>query len=242
MRIPRFFVEMPLSCESEITLPDSVANHCARVLRLKVDAPLILFNGQGGEYRAKLCVVEKRCVAALIESHDPREAESPLQVTIAQGVSKGERMDYTIQKSVELGATRITPIVAERTVVNLKGERAAKRRDHWQGVVIAACEQSGRNQIPEVEPLVTFRHWIEQPREGLKLVLHHRAPQDLRAMEKPLGPVTLLIGPEGGLSEQEITLAEQAGFVSVCLGPRVLRTETAALTTLSLLQLLWGDF
>lgn len=242
MRIPRFFAETALSCGSEITLPEGVANHCARVLRLKVDAPLILFNGQGGEYHAHLSHVEKREVRAVIDTHDPREAESPLEVVVAQGVSKGERMDYTVQKSVELGVSRIIPIVAERTVVNLKGERADKRREHWQGVVIAACEQSGRNRVPEVEPLVDFQRWIAQPRAGLKLVLHHRAPQDLRTMDKPEGPVTLLIGPEGGLSEQEIALAEQAGFVSVCLGPRVLRTETAALATLSLLQLLWGDF
>jgi len=242
MRIPRFFIDMPLASDSEITLPDSVANHCARVLRLKVDAPLILFNGQGGEYHARLSHVEKRTVRAQLESLDPREAESPLQVIVAQGVSKGERMDYTVQKSVELGVSRITPIVAERTVVNLKGERAEKRRDHWQGVVVAACEQSGRNQVPVVDPLIDFRSWVNQPREGLKLVLHHRAPQDLRTLPQPSGPVTLLIGPEGGLSEQEIALAEQAGFISICLGPRVLRTETAALATLSLLQLLWGDF
>ena len=186
MRIPRFYVDMPLACGSEITLPDGVANHCARVLRLKEDAPLILFNGQGGEYQAKLSRVEKRHVTALIDFHDLREAESPLQVIVAQGVSKGERMDYTIQKSVELGASRITPIVAERTVVNLKGERAEKRRDHWQGVVVAACEQSGRNQVPEVDALVDFRSWINQPREGLKLVLHHRTPQDLRSLPHPL--------------------------------------------------------
>ncbi len=242
MRIPRFYVDMPLQSGDEIELPQDVANHCARVLRLKPDAPLILFNGQGGEYAASLAKVEKRCVTALIDKHQAREVESPLEVVIAQGVSKGERMDYTIQKVVELGASHVVPIVAERTVVNLKGDRAEKRRDHWQGVVIAACEQSGRNRVPEVAPLVDFQQWVQQPREGLKLVLHHRAPQDLRAMERPNGPVTLLIGPEGGLSEQEIIMAEQAGFVSVCLGPRVLRTETAALATLSLLQLLWGDF
>ena len=242
MRIPRFYVDAPLLSGTEIDLPEGVANHCARVLRLKSGAPLILFNGLGGEYSATLSTIEKRRVCVSLGEYDEREAESPLQVSVAQAVSKGERMDYTIQKAVELGVSQIEPLVAQRTVVNLKGERAEKRRDHWQGVVIAACEQSGRNRVPDVMPLVDFKQWIAEPREGLKLVLHHRAAQDLRSMAQPMGPVTLLIGPEGGLTEQEITLAEQAGFVSVCLGPRVLRTETAALTTLSILQMLWGDF
>ena len=242
MVTPRFYIDAPLQTGAEVELPTGVANHCSRVLRLKESAPLVLFNGQGGEFNARLVSVEKRRVTALLDEWSGREAESPLRVQIAQGISKGERMDFTVQKAVELGVYGITPIITERTVVNLKGERAEKRRMHWQGVVVAACEQSGRNKIPLVEPLVNFKQWISQPRQGLKLVLHHRAAQDLQAMEKPEGGVTLLIGPEGGLSEQEIMLAEQAGFVSVCLGPRILRTETAALTTLSLLQLLWGDF
>ncbi len=242
MATPRFYIDVPLQTGVEVELPVGVANHCSRVLRLKESAPLVLFNGQGGEFNARLVSVEKRRVTALLGTWNGREAESPLQVQIAQGVSKGERMDFTVQKAVELGVGGITPIITERTVVNLKGERAEKRRMHWQGVVVAACEQSGRNRIPLVEPLVDFKQWISQPRQGLKLVLHHRASQNLQTMAQPQEGVTLLIGPEGGLSEQEIMLAEQAGFVSTCLGPRVLRTETAALTTLSLLQLLWGDF
>lgn len=242
MRIPRFYVDTPLFSDSDIDLPEGVANHCARVLRLKLGAPLILFNGLGGEFSTTVSAIEKRRVSVRLGEHHEREVESPLQVSVAQAVSKGERMDYTIQKAVELGVSKIEPLAAQRTVVNLKGERAAKRRDHWQGVVIAACEQSGRNRVPDVAPLMGFKQWIAEPREGLKLVLHHRAAQALREMPAPVGPVTLLIGPEGGLSEQEIAWAEQAGFVSVCLGPRVLRTETAALTTLSILQMLWGDF
>ncbi len=242
MGTPRFYVDCPLEPQSEIELPEGVANHCARVLRLKAGAELTLFNGAGGEYAAQLLSVEKRRVTARLSEWLDREAESPLQVEIAQCISKGDRMDYTVQKSVELGATKIMPLSAERTVVNLKGERAKKRRNHWQGVVIGACEQSGRNHVPQVEPIANYKQWITQPRDGLKLVLHHRAAQDLRAMDRPTGPITLLIGPEGGLSEQEIALAEQAGFVSVCMGPRVLRTETAALSMLSVLQLLWGDF
>ncbi len=242
MRVPRLYVDAPLQNGLEVELAGAVANHCVRVLRLKPGARLTLFNGRGGEFSAHLVLVEKRRATALLDEWHEREVESPLQVEIAQCISRGERMDYTVQKVVELGASGITPIIAERTVVNLKGERAEKRRLHWQGVVVSACEQSGRNRIPAVQPLIHFKQWVNQPREGLKLVLHHRAAQEMRNMTRPKKGVTLLIGPEGGLSEQEIRLAEQAGFVSVCLGPRVLRTETAALSTLSLLQLLWGDF
>ncbi len=242
MRFPRFYVDIPLQSGLTVELPGAVANHCVRVLRLKPGARLTLFNGKGGEFSAYLVLVEKRRATALLDEWNVREVESPLPVEIAQCISRGERMDYTIQKVVELGARGITPIVAERTVVNLKDERAEKRRRHWQGVVVAACEQSGRNWIPEVQPLIHFKQWVTQPRKELTLVLHHRATQDIRSMTRPEEGVTLLVGPEGGLSDQEIMLAEQAGFISICLGPRILRTETAALSTLSLLQLLWGDF
>ena len=242
MRISRIYISGPLAVGDTITLPEGAANHCARVLRLREGAPLILFNGEGGEYRAALSLVEKRRVEAVIEGFDAREVESPLHVVIAQAISKGERMDYTLQKSVELGASHFVPLTTERTVVNLKGDRADKRVEHWQGVVISACEQSGRNRVPEVEEIQDFKQWLDGLGEGLKLVLHHRAPVNLKELPVPQGPVILLIGPEGGLSEQEIALAEEAGFVSLCLGPRVLRTETAALTALAALQLQWGDF
>jgi 16S rRNA (uracil1498-N3)-methyltransferase len=242
MRIPRIYIPSPLAIGETITLPEGPANHCARVLRLHEGAPLILFNGEGGEYQAALSLVEKRRVEATIAGFEARDVESPLQVVIAQAISKGERMDYTLQKSVELGASRFVPLMTERTVVNLKGDRADKRVEHWQGVVIAACEQSGRNYVPVVEEIQDFKQWLNGLAVGLKLVLHHRAPVNLRELPEPQGPVILLIGPEGGLSEQEIALAERAGFVSLCLGPRVLRTETAALTAVATLQLLWGDF
>jgi 16S rRNA (uracil1498-N3)-methyltransferase len=157
-------------------------------------------------------------------------------------VSRGERMDYTVQKAVELGVSHIVPVVTERTVVNLKAERRERRQAHWQSVVNSACEQSGRNRVPRVAPVTDFGHWLTTVPAGLKLVLHHRTAQGLAGLAPPNGPVTLLIGPEGGLSAGEIDAARGAGFQPLCLGPRVMRTETAAVAALAVLQWRWGDF
>ena len=159
-----------------------------------------------------------------------------------QGVSRGERMDYTVQKAVELGVAQIVPVNTERTVVNLKGDRQVRRQQHWQAVVNGACEQSGRNVVPEVKPIVPLQQWLDAPAAGLKLVLHHRAETSLGELPKPEGPVVLLIGPEGGLAPAELSAAQSAGYLPLRLGPRVLRTETAAVAALSVLQWLWGDF
>jgi 16S rRNA (uracil1498-N3)-methyltransferase len=220
--------------------------HLTRVLRLRVGDALLVFNGEGGEYEATVSAVERRSVSIQLGKFLDRNVESPLGLVLVQGVSRSERMDYTVQKAVELGVNQIVPVNTERTVVNLKGDRLIRRQQHWQAVVNGACEQSGRNVVPEVRPIVSFQQWLDEsepgPDSGLKLVLHHRAQASLVGLPKPEGPVTVLIGPEGGLAASEIKAAELAGYLPLCLGPRVLRTETAAVAALSVLQWLWGDF
>lgn len=241
MRIPRIHVPAPLRSGSIVTLPEAAANHVARVLRLKPGAQLVLFNGTGGEYQAVLERLNKHQVDVAVGDAIDREAESPLHITLAQGISRGERMDYTIQKAVELGVNHIVPVFCRRSVVNLQGERLDKRVRHWQGVVNSACEQCGRNRLPLVSEPVDLDDWLRRDTAELKLILHPEAPLDLTGVAPPTGPVSLLIGPEGGFAPEEFTQAQDAGYIGLRLGPRILRTETAAVVALSVLQTLWGD-
>jgi 16S rRNA (uracil1498-N3)-methyltransferase len=242
MRIPRIHHPAPLSNGAHIELSDTAANHVSRVLRLPVGAPLILFNGQGGEFDATVTAVDKRSVSVALGDFHPTEREPPLPLQLAQGISRGERMDYTIQKAVELGVSRIIPLFTEHCGVQLRGERLKKRVKHWQGVVISACEQCGRNRIPQVDAPLTLAQWLATPGGGTRLVLDPTAEHSLSQLPDPGGPVSLLIGPEGGLSDQELALAAQAGFLGLRLGPRVLRTETAAVAALAAMLGAWGDF
>jgi 16S rRNA (uracil1498-N3)-methyltransferase len=247
VRIPRIYQAIPLVSGQTLELDAQATVHLTKVLRLRVGDALVVFNGKGngegdGEFAAQVVDVGRRSASIEIGAFVPRTLESPLELVLLQGISRGERMDYTVQKAVELGVSRIVPVLTERTVVNLKGERQEKRREHWQGVVNSACEQSGRNRVPSVAEIVPFAAAIAEVGQGLNLVLHHRAETSLDALPAPQGPVTLLIGPEGGLSAQEIEAAVAAGFMPLRLGPRVLRTETAALAALSVLQWQWGDF
>lgn len=247
MRRPRIHQAVPLASGRQIELDAQATAHLTRVLRLRAGDALVVFNGDGdGEYAARVLEIGRRAARIEIGEFSPGGPESPLELVLVQGISRGERMDYTVQKAVELGVSRIVPVLTERTVVNLKGDRAARRREHWQAVVNSACEQSGRNRVPAVaEPLRLtdcLASCESSPRDGLRLVLHHRAGAGLAGMSPPAGPVTLLVGPEGGLSGAEIASAEQAGFRPLRLGPRVLRTETAAVAGLAVLQWLWGDF
>jgi 16S rRNA (uracil1498-N3)-methyltransferase len=221
-------------------LDSGAARHVSKVLRLGPNAPIILFDGRGGSYEATLKEVGKREVTVEVLAHQPDECESPLTVTLAQGVSKGERMDFTIQKAVELGVSSIIPISTERSVVNLKGERLEKKMVHRQGVIISACEQCGRNTLPTLQPMQSLNSWLQQPPVDHGLLLDHRATHTLSSLQTGTS-ATLLIGPEGGLSQTERETAYAAGFQGVRLGPRVLRTETAALAALATLQALWGD-
>lgn len=240
--MPRIYTPAPITPDSEVIIEGSAANHIGRVLRLRTGDEITLFNGEGGEYPATLTAIERQQVHAQVGAFNPRECESPLLITLAQGISRGERMDYTLQKSVELGVNRIVPLITERCGVKLDEKRAAKRLQHWQGVIISACEQCGRNRIPELLPITSLSSWLDQQgTAGLNLVLHHRATLSLAGLAKPNTPVTFLIGPEGGLSNSEINATEQCSFQGIQLGPRILRTETAGVAALTALQTRWGD-
>lgn len=242
MRHPRIHHAAPLISGSSVQLRDTAANHVARVLRLPPGAPLILFNGEGGEFEARIETVDKRRVTVRVGNHNPRECEPPLDLWLAQGISRGERMDYTVQKAVELGVSRIIPLFTERCGVQLGGERLDKRVQHWQAVAVSACEQSGRNRVPEIAAPRALHEWLTEPAAGLVLVLDPEADNTLGPLPVPAGPVSLLIGPEGGLTDHEILLAKQTGYTGLRLGPRILRTETAAVAALAALLTRWGDF
>ncbi len=243
MRIPRLHLPVPLTVGATVPLDDNALNHAVRVLRLKPGAALILFDGAGGAFAATLAEVGKRAAWARVTAALPGEVESPLRVALAQGVSRGEKMDYTLQKAVELGVAVIQPLFAERGGVDLAGERLARKVRHWRGIIVGACEQCGRNRLPELRQPLTLAEWLEQPAEpDLRLLLDPLAERGLRGLEPPAATVTLLIGPEGGLSPVEIAQARKAGFAGVRLGPRVLRTETAGVAALAAVQALWGDW
>ena len=242
MNQPRFYCRAALSPGAHVELPEPVARHAVRVLRLGVGAPLTLFDGRGGEYPAQIERIERDRVFAELGAWVEIERESPLSVTLVQALQAGDKMDFTVQKAVELGVSHIVPVESRRSVLRLAGERAAKRVAHWQGVVASACEQCGRNQVPLVAPLEKLENWLSRPADGvLRLMLSPDAEGTLVDLP-PARNVQLLIGAEGGLDPQEALAARQAGFVPVRMGPRVLRTETAGLTALAVLQALWGDF
>lgn len=244
MSLPRFHFPAPLAADSLVELPDSAAHHAARVLRLRAGDGLILFDGRGGEYSATLESVEKKRVVVKVHQRSDIERESALAVTLVQAVSARDRMEVTLQKAVELGVTHIIPVISQRSVVRLSGERADQRVQHWQQVVIAACEQCGRNRVPTVETLIPLTTFLQQPpvRPASRWMLTPPAQQALRTLQKPPAGVELLVGPEGGLTEEEERAAARAGFIPVRLGPRILRTETAAPALMSAVQALWGDF
>jgi len=243
--MPRFYCDLQLAPDHLVALPDAVARHAVGVLRLRAGEAVVLFNGDGAEYHG---VLEncggKGASVRLASRHEPAR-ESPLQVRLAQGISSGERMDYTLQKAVELGVSAIQPLTMRRTVVRLSADKAIKRRAHWQGVVNSACEQCGRNVLPPVAEIREFVEWqrgLAKETETLKLLLDPEGDLCLRDLPPPTTPILLLAGPEGGFDPAERKLARAAGFHGLRLGPRVLRTETAALAALAAMQAVWGDF
>jgi 16S rRNA (uracil1498-N3)-methyltransferase len=238
----RIHLAVALSEGLELSLPEPAFRHLVQVLRLRENEDFIAFDGRGGEYAATLIEVGKRQAAARIGAHDPVSRESPLDLRLAQCVSKGERMDYTLQKAVELGVTRITPLISERSVVRLDAERWDRKLEHWRGVIVAACEQSGRTCVPALDPALPLPQWLGAGIDGLGLVLDPAGDAGLARLHAPTGPLTLLAGPEGGLSDAEIAAARRAGFAGLRLGPRVLRTETAAVALIAALQAAWGDW
>ncbi|MDG4553219.1 MAG: 16S rRNA (uracil(1498)-N(3))-methyltransferase [Candidatus Competibacter sp.] len=258
MRVPRLYLPAPLTIGATVPLSARAFNHAVRVLRLKSGAPLVLFDGEGGAFAATLSEAGKREAWALVSTALPDQAEPPLRIVLAQGISRGEKMDHTVQKAVELGVAAIQPLFVERGGVGLSGERLARKVQHWRSIVIGACEQCGRNRLPELREPLSLSEWLAQPADlspvcedgvgqrdkarGPRLLLDPLAKQGLRGLEPPTVAVVLLVGSEGGLSPVEIAQARAAGFTGVRLGPRVLRTETAGVAALAALQALWGDW
>lgn len=226
-----------------VELPPRAAHHAAHVLRLRVGDEITIFGGVGGEYSAAIVGIVRERVTIEIGDHIAVERESPLDITLVQAVSSGDRMDLTIRKAVELGVARIVPVIAARSVVQLSGDRAEKRVQHWEDVVIAACEQCGRNRLPPVDAVLPLAVWIrDAPRAAARWMLSPRAAGTARVLGRPDGAVQLLVGPEGGLADEEERAAAESGFIGIRLGPRILRTETAAPAALAAFAALWGDF
>ncbi len=247
MNTPRFFSPQPLSAGACVDLSESAARHAARVLRMREGDSLTLFDGAGGESAARIVRVGRDTVAVEVMEWNDVECESPIDITLVQALQSGEKMDLTVQKAVELGVRRIVPVTSRRSVVRLEGERAERRVAHWRAVAASACEQCGRNRVPEVSELQSLRQWLAQPACGetvIRLLLDPRSTNTLDRLPCPTADtrIELLIGAEGGLSPEEMDQAFQAGFAGVRLGPRVLRTETAGLAALAAIQCLWGDF
>ncbi|KEF31859.1 Ribosomal RNA small subunit methyltransferase E [Marinobacter nitratireducens] len=241
MRIPRIYTDSPLAEGCTAALDENAAQHVGRVLRMQPGQELRLFNGDGQDYPATITTAGKKNVEVMVGTPEPNHTESNLEIVLGQTLSKGDRMDYAVQKAVEMGATRIVPLSTERCDVRLKGDREDKRLRHWQSVAISAAEQCGRARVPDILPVMTIAQWLDHSRDcDLRLVLHHRTEQSLKSMDTPKR-VALMIGPEGGLTADEIVLAENEGFLPVALGPRVLRTETAPVASIALCQWLWGD-
>lgn len=243
MSIARIFQDVAINLGDVINLDDRASHYLARVLRAAIHDELTLFNGRGGEYQAIIIQITKKSVQVKINAFSPRASESPIALHLAQGIAKGEKMDFIVQKAVELGVKQITPLITERCNVRLDSEREEKRVQHWQGVVTSACEQSGRNTLPQLMQPIDFKSWLANVKTDLGFVLSPHVSEKLPKTNLPTNTsVTLLIGPEGGLSQAEVDAAIQHGFKPLNLGPRVLRTETATIAALSTLQYAYGDF
>lgn len=239
MKQIRVYADTPLAPEAELTLPEGPSRHLTQVLRLRVGDELLVFNGDGRDFHATLTGAKKDVARVRLGSAGPEEPALALPIHLGIGISKGERMDFAIQKAVELGVAEITPLFTERCVVRLDAQRLSKRLEHWHGVLVAACEQSGRRRLPALHPAASLDDWLGNAAPGL--LLDHRADQTLTRLDRPAGDLSLLVGPEGGLSAAERGKARVAGLTGVRLGPRVMRTETAPLAAIAAMQVLWGD-
>lgn len=245
MREVRLFVDIPLTPGRALALPREAAQHALRVLRLKAGDPVILFNGDGREYHARLTTADPRAAGAHVERMEAPARESPLRITLIQSLARGEKMDWIIQKATELGAARIFPVTSERSEVRLEGARSEKRLGHWHAVAIAACEQCGRNVVPEIvapESLETCLAAHPQTNAEIRWMLHPGGTAHLRNTGAAAADVMLAVGPEGGFGENDLDALRRAGFGALSLGPRILRTETAGLAAMAALQAIRGDF
>jgi 16S rRNA (uracil1498-N3)-methyltransferase len=241
MRIPRIYHPEFITAGSEIALSEDAANHVGRVLRMSTGQAIQLFDGSNQVFEAEIIQADKKSVRVNVLNTETDDRESPLHIHLGQVMSRGEKMEFTIQKSIELGVSLITPLFSERCGVKLDAERLNKKLQQWQKIAIAACEQSGRNVVPEIRPAMTLEQWCAEEESGLKLNLHPRASASINTLPQPVERVRLLIGPEGGLSADEIAMTARYAFTDILLGPRVLRTETTALTAITALQVRFGD-
>jgi 16S rRNA (uracil1498-N3)-methyltransferase len=242
LRQTRCYVAGELHAGDTLALPESASAHLGRVLRARPGDAVTLFNGQGGEYHAQILTIDRRSVRVRIGAHHAIERESPLRLTLLQSIARGEKMDFIVQKATELGVSTIVALLSERSVVRLDREAHGKRREHWRAVAVSACEQCGRNRIPNVEVVADLAAALTRAAEGdCRMVLEPDAEQSLSAITSQPSAITLLIGPEGGFGADELTLAREHGFTARRLGPRVLRAETAPLAALAVIQALIGD-
>lgn len=241
MRTPRIYHPEMITQLGPLPLSEEAAGHVGRVLRMKIGQELRLFDGSGSEFIATISSQSKKNVEVEVKQSIERSAESNLKLHLGQVISRGDKMEFTIQKSVELGVDVITPLISERCGVKLDQKRFEKKLAQWQKIAISACEQCGRNRIPSIRPIMSLENWCGEEYDGLKLNLHPRADYSINTLPTPVEQVKLLIGPEGGLSEAEIDMTQKYAFNDILLGPRVLRTETAALTAITALQVRFGD-
>ena len=238
----RLYISQPLSGNKELTVEGEQAHYLSRVLRLKPGSNVTLFDGSGSEYPSVVVAAKRQSVLLQTGQRVSRDAESHLPLRLIQGISRGERMDFVVQKATELGVQQISPVLSEYSVVKLKAERAQKRMQHWNKIAQSACEQCGRNKIPIIDEPIALHELLQRVElAACNLMLNPSAAVSLQHIDKAESAVNLLIGPEGGLSDAEIEFATNAGFTSVSLGPRVMRTETAALAAVAIIQALWGD-
>ncbi|WP_336819443.1 16S rRNA (uracil(1498)-N(3))-methyltransferase [Cedecea sp. MMO-103] len=241
MRIPRIHHPENLSVGQDVALSEDAANHVGRVLRMSAGQAIQLFDGSNQVFDAEIVQADKKSVRVKILAGNEDDRESPLWLHLGQVMSRGEKMEFTIQKAVELGVNEITPLFSERCGVKLDAERLNKKRQQWQKIAIAACEQCGRNRVPDIRPAMDLAAWCAEQDDALKLNLHPRASASINTLPQPVERVRLLIGPEGGLSADEIAMTAEHQFTDILLGPRVLRTETTALTAITALQVRFGD-
>lgn len=241
MRIPRYFIDQEIEINQNLSLPSELHRHAIQVLRGKAGDALILFNGRGGEYHAEFTEVDKRKSSVAITSFDSTERESALDIQLVLALIKSDKFDFALQKAVEMGVSSVQPVTAARSVMNLKAGRSDKKMQHWQGVITSACEQSGRTQVPKLLPIISFNDYLLASTDRIKLAMLPEATEHLSELSTPNQPIALLVGPEGGFRDDEVSLMKQQRVQAVKFGPRILRAETAVIAGLALCQNQWGD-
>jgi 16S rRNA (uracil1498-N3)-methyltransferase len=238
--LPRIYTNTPIKIDNTLTLSKETSHHLITVLRMKTGGTVLLFNGEPGDFKGEIETTGKR-VDIKITEFIPCQTESALFINLGQGISRGDRMDFTLQKATELGVSRLSPLITEKCQVKLKDDRTDRKVTHWEHILISAAEQSGRTELPSLDTPISLQKWVTTPFCGLSLVLDPNAADSLKDISQQPTHIRLLIGPESGLTEQEIILAKQNGFQAIRLGPRILRTETAGLAILSAIQSKFGD-